>query len=72
MLSRYSDQAAARKDYALIGTLLLVFGVAIAIFEATFMAVVGVGFAFAVLLPAVFFSHTAFATTERLLGQIFA
>jgi hypothetical protein len=72
MFNRYPDQAASRKGYALVGTLLLAFGVAMAIFEATFMAIVGVGFALALLLPAIFFSHSAFAATERLLSQIFA
>lgn len=72
MFSRHPDQAASRKGYALVGTLFLLFGVAMGVFGATFIAVSAIGLALVLLLPALFCSHSAFTKFERVLGQIFA
>ncbi len=72
MLNRHSDPAASRKGFALLGALLLLFGVAMALFEVTFIAVLAIGLALVLLLSATFCSHSAFARVERVLGRVFA
>ena len=72
MLSRYPDQAATRKGFALVGAIFAIFGVAMAVFEATFMAVVAIGLATALLAPAIFFGYSSYARVERVLSRVFA
>ena len=72
MLNRYPDQAASRKGYALTAVLLLVFGVAMAIFEVAFVAAVALASALALLLPSLCCGHSAFAQFERALSRLFA
>ena len=52
--------------------LLLLFGVAMAIFEVAFVASVALASALALLLPSLCCGHSAFAKFERALSRLFA
>lgn len=72
MFNRYPDQAASRKGYALGGIVFLLFGIAMGVFGAIFIAASAIGLALVLLLPSLFCSHSAFSKFERVLGQLFA
>jgi len=68
MLNRYPDQASARKGYVLVGTIFLIFGLAMFLFEDAVMATVGIFLGLVFLVSAVFFEYAAFQKVERILN----
>jgi hypothetical protein len=72
MLNRYPDQSASRNGYTLIGAFFLLFGIAMAIFEATFISFITISLALALMLPSLFCGHSAFEKYERVLSHLFA
>jgi hypothetical protein len=72
LFNRYPDQAASRKGFALVGTLVLVFGVLMALFEAAFLAGTAICLGLVLVVTAFFCDHSAFAAVERVLSRVFA
>lgn len=71
MLNRYPDQASARKGFALVGVLFLVFGLTMFLFEAAVIATAGIFLGLVLFVPAIFFKHAAFQKAERVLNRVF-
>lgn len=69
MWSRYPKQERDRKGMALIGLVLLVFGVVMALFGAWFMSAAGFLLGFACALPAIALDEAAFSRFQRLLSH---
>jgi hypothetical protein len=72
MLNRYPDQARARKGFALIGVIFIIFGLAMISITQVIMAVFGILVGLVFFVPAVLFEYLAFAKIEKILGVVFA
>ncbi len=70
MLSRYPEQTRARKGFALVGLIFLIFGLVMALLDSGIGAFIGAFFGFALLLPAVLLGATGFAKFEKFLSNI--
>ncbi|SDS30315.1 hypothetical protein SAMN05216221_1518 [Pseudomonas oryzae] len=70
MLDRYPEQSAARRGYALVGVLFALFALAMAWFESTIGAAVGLAGAALLIGPALCCGRVAFARYEKWLSRI--
>lgn len=70
MLSRYPDQARSRKGLAFTGSILLVFGLLMALWGAVSGAVIGLGLGCALLLPALLFGYARYKKIEKAMAWV--
>ena len=70
MLNRFPKQAAARRAYALLGVIFLLFSTTMALLESTAGMVIGLIVGALLLIPSITFSEAAFTKTERLLSRL--
>ena len=70
MLSRYPEQTRARKGFALVGVIFLIFGFAMALMGSGIGAFIGALFGFGLLLPAIVLRARGFAKFEQFLSKI--
>jgi hypothetical protein len=71
MLNRYPDQVSRRKGFALVGGAIIAFGLVAALIELFLVAGIIFSMGLALLLPSIFFEHSAFARAEKILSTIF-
>ncbi|MFB8830523.1 hypothetical protein ACE0DR_17060 [Azotobacter sp. CWF10] len=70
MLNRYPDQTRSRRGFALVGSILLAFGLFMALVGSGIGAFIGALFGFALLLPSVLFGEVGFQKFEKILSKI--
>lgn len=70
MLNRFPKQAAARRAYAFLGVVFLLFGFAMAMLESTAGMIVGFIVGAFLLIPSITFSEAAFSRAGRLLSRM--
>ena len=70
MLNRYPNQTRARKGFALIGVIFLIFGFFMMLVESIIGVLIGILFGLFLLLPSIFCGEVGFKKFEKIISRI--